>query len=329
MDIKIQTYLLTLWYHENYGTALQAYALQKAFEFIGITASHIVCSSFARDCAPLPYSSIRKLCRVTAGKHLILDFYDKVISHTDLIYTKNSLPTFSKNPIKIVLGSDQVWNPELYVQDSIFTLRHFPINTIKFTYAPSVGAYKLPHEIFNRIKAALSDMALISCRDSWLSRKMKGVVQREIPIVLDPTLLFDRAFWENEARYISSVGKNYVLLYRLGSRHDVLTYAKKVAAERRRTLIDMTEIMHLIGPREFVGIIRNADFVITDSFHGLAFARIFNRPVKAFYKHSGGAFASDNMRLKDLHELTGCPRRLYNSRRRSWSYLRKVVGYDN
>lgn len=327
MDVDIPTYLLTLWYHENHGTALQAYALQRAFERIGVNAIHLVCSSFSKALQPLPYAPIRELCQTSVRKRLILDFYDREIRHSDLIYTRRSLGRISNAPAKVVLGSDQVWNPSVLGDESMFTMELFPGNIRKFTYAPSVGTYMLSNEFKDRLKIALGNIELVSCRDSWLPSKFGQQLKREMPIVVDPTLLFNRTFWTNEATNIPHVGGRYVLLYKLGTRKDVVAYANRLAEKRCATVFDVMEKAEIIGPREFVGLMKNADFVVTDSFHGLIFSHIFKRPVKAFYKYSGGVSSFDNMRLRDLRELLGHPNMLRDRIRLSWAYLRKVAGH--
>lgn len=328
MDIDFQTYLLTLWYHENHGTALQAYALQRAFERIGVNAIHLVCSSFSKAFQPLPYASIRELCRTSTKKHPILDFYDREIRHSDLIYTRRSLGRMSNVKAKVVLGSDQVWNPSVLGYESIFTMALFPGTIRKFTYAPSVGTYMLSNEFKDRLKIVLRNFELLSCRDPWLPSKLGQKLKREMTVVVDPTLLFNRTFWANEAKDIPRFGGRYVLLYKLGTRKDVVAYANRLAEKRCATVFDLMEKAEIIGPHEFIGLVKNANFVVTDSFHGLIFSHIFKRPVKAFYKYSGGLLASDNVRLRDLRELLGHPKVLRGRIRLSWAYLRKVVGYD-
>lgn len=104
--------------------------------------------------------------------------------------------------------------------------------------------------------------------------------------MIDPTLLLDAAFWNRYTRPIKR--KKYVLVYQLHNDKRVGEYAKKVAEKKKLELIRISATLHQIAREgkfvwlpeigKFLSYIKNAECMVTDSFHGTAFAINFNTP---------------------------------------------------
>ena len=326
MDIRNNILILTLWYNANYGTALQAYALQKAFECLCLRALHIVCVSFLKGDNTFPYKVIRQICHADSFENKILDFYDNDIIHVEEIFTKESLYRLSSISSNLVLGSDQVWNPTILNENSIYTTIHFPKSFKKYIYGAGVGVKDITSEFKKLLRNNLQNFILCSCRDSWLPASLEIDNADKLSVVADPVLLFDASFWLKESRPVFSIKNHYVLLYRLGNRPEIESYAKEIANQQRLQLLDLSNIgMSTVGPREFLWLISNADYVVTDSYHGLLFSYVFNKTVKTFFKFDGGPLIQDNFRLQDASESLKDKDNFRKLVDNSWMYLKRIV----
>ena len=136
---------------------------------------------------------------------------------------------------------------------------------------------------------------------------------KESPIVVDPTILLGRQYWD-EIRGERIVDGNYIMCYFLGSNANHRVFAnnlKRKTGYKIVTLPHMDEIVEAdfgfgdlvpynIGPKEFINLISNASYVCTDSFHGTVFSVLYKRNFFTFDRYPNAKRDSTNSRLDSI-----------------------------
>jgi polysaccharide pyruvyl transferase WcaK-like protein len=183
----------------------------------------------------------------------------------------------------------------------------------KISYAASIGTEKISSEKQVYIEQYLQDFSAISVREKQSAQQLTRMLKRKVEWVLDPTLLQDTAFWERFCGNIKIPRGKYLLCYFLNDQPWYFDYAKELAnylglkmvliparaafATRKETWRRAT------GPKEFVSLIRGAEFVLTDSYHGSIFAMQFNKPFLHFKRFAENDPVCQNIRIHSLFSL--------------------------
>ncbi|MDI6711716.1 MAG: polysaccharide pyruvyl transferase family protein [Anaerosomatales bacterium] len=313
----------------NYGAVLQAYALQQSIERLGYQ-----CEIVDYQCQHLLRGS-RVLPQINAGPRTFLSG----VAHAPLKVTRHvlfrrfrsrhlrtSLRRYDAASISeanahfdtFVVGSDQVWNPALTGDDDTYLLAFCNDSKKKISYAASLGRSEFQPEHEDRYLRQLSSFDAISVRELDSSRYLSRVLKREVPCVLDPVFLLPTEEWIALSRS-SGLEKPYIFVYCLHE-ESVYRYAEHVrrltglpvvhVPPSLRTRVAGTRVL-AFSPEEFLGWIRNAAFVITDSFHALAFSVVFSRPFKAQMKL---AFPELNSRMSSLLSVLGLEEQVLSQR---------------
>lgn len=342
--------IITYFYYYNYGTMLQAYALQLVIDKLGkgeCDAEIIDCRFGEKDLTWLDILKIRsklffyyifeirKVIRRANGKRinskykakfsLRKQFFEKFLEE----YCHLSPKTYGRSdglylapPIYdiYVTGSDQTWSPKVGLRDSLF-LGFAPDEKVRAAYAPSIGVASYSGEEKQYVKEHLRKYQFVSCREKYGSDILKQLSPVPVETVLDPTLLVNSEEWR-EIAIKSSVEGKYILCYFIGDRKYYRGFAEQLSKQLNLPLVfipvsylDFSQNENLkweTGPREFLGLIDNAEVVLTDSFHGTIFSINFNKSFYSFIKHSGKK-AMDNMRIVDILERMNLLDRLKES----------------
>lgn len=237
----------------------------------------------------------------------------------------------------VYMGSDQIWNAHItkgidsnyYGEGNDFQARH------KVAYAISMGEFVPKRKQVETIKQYCNKIDAISAREKSVSQVIEKITNKSVEVVLDPTLMIEKEDWEKNARYVRH--KKYIVVYQLGENHYIWNDAVKYAEEHGCNIISLNEIgrkkrketttkiisAYAADPFEFVGIIRNAEFVFTDSFHGTCFSLIFRRE---FVTYLG---KKRNERIVDLLNSLGIAHRIveYESQMNR-TILKTKIQYD-
>lgn len=336
--------IITYHHYYNYGTVLQAYALQKAIENLGGYESEIIdfraYNEKKMSRMQLALLRLRRMGVYVKERERVYrlkkygsvfqekkPFFDvffkdflKVSEQTYQSYTE--LKSSKLDYDVYVTGSDQTWSPKIGLHPAMF-LRFAPASARKIAYAPSIGVAFLRKTESDQINYYLQQYDAISCRESIGQQVLSNCVKgKEIINVLDPTLLLTSDDW-NKLALPPKIKVPYILCYFIGDRPYYRTIAKQLSESLGLPLYyvpvswrDVGEGNNLLpqtGPREFLGLIRDARLVLTDSFHGTAFAINYRKTFYSFTKIEGGKSASDNSRLYDILSKTGLEDRLYDS----------------
>ena len=189
-----------------------------------------------------------------------------------------------------VVGSDQVWNPAASSSIEPYFLTFAPKNTKKFSYASSFGVATIPSGIQERMATLLGNIDTISVREDSGITLVKQLTGKDALLVVDPTLLLTKEEWNNYMKPYPSMPRHYVLIYQLSESNVIVDAAMKIGRERNMPVYRICKrsfrvekndgVINILdaGPAEFLSLIAKADYLVTNSFHGTAFAVNFNIP---------------------------------------------------
>lgn len=207
-----------------------------------------------------------------------------------------------------ITGSDQVWNPTIGIPLEPYFLT-FTDSNHKISYASSFGVAGLKESYKKMFKPWLSNYKAISCREKEGASIICEILDKKVPICLDPTLLIGTDYWKS-ILVLPTFSKPYLLIFFLkGLSKKVLNFCTKVASENNLEIIilgkaslQQTIKYHCVadaGPEEFIGWIKKAKIVITDSFHGLVFSMMLSN---CFYikLDNAGLGKSRNSRIETV-----------------------------
>jgi hypothetical protein len=188
-----------------------------------------------------------------------------------------------------ITGSDQVWNTTITngLQDA-YTLNFGNEKIIKISYAASVGKSDISSEEWINLKNKIEFLNAISVREESAKEQLQKVLDKKIEITLDPTLLLKKKDWD-EFSGERIVKEKYILVYAMENNPEVVkivnylsenTNLKVVHFDKKSKYNNPLRSFYVSGPKEFVNLIKNAELVVTNSFHGTVFSVIFE---KKFY----------------------------------------------
>lgn len=320
-------------HHEpNHGTLLQAYALAKAIENLGYKAEYISYEPFVRKNKFQkiiyyifhPIQLITKLFGRTEKS--TLDDYS-FFNTTDFINTKQEFTSFYEtmipktkityNPITIktikgysnfIVGSDQTWSPSRYKIGSIYFLDFLSKGIVKNSYAPSLGTINVPDSFQSVLKQKLTVFNHLSCREAINCELIKKLTNKDVTHVVDPTMLLTIQQWDTMVQEVQ-IPKKYILCYILGEKESISQFAEKLSQEAgipvyyivtRPLYLQKQHAINDIGPSHFIWLIKHAQYVITDSFHGTIFSMLYNKDFYSFTKRDNDDEANDNSRIWEL-----------------------------
>ena len=290
----------------NYGVYLQAYAMQRKVEDFGYDAEIIHYVKRTESGSSSSKSSkIKRLLLHPIKTKKIIDnkvmksgenfsrrsfafskFASKNFNLTRLCNDMNDAEEIAKKYDACVCGSDQIWNPVHTDCNPYYFLQFVPAEK-RIAYAPSVACETIPEKYLEDFKNYISSFSSISVRESSGASLVEKITGRKCENTVDPTLLYDKNFW-NEFAYPERLEKEpYVFCYFLGGTEIHKKALNKIEKELGKKIVISPfdyEINSLkkgekiyADIKEFLTLVRDADFVLTDSFHGMAFSVNFRK----------------------------------------------------
>lgn len=209
---------------------------------------------------------------------------DEVIDEYDLVF----------------VGSDQVWNTDFTIFNDLFFLPFIPKEK-RMCMAPSFGKEYLNDEFVEMFKEGLSNFKVLNVREEKGKELIYKLIGKEVYVLSDPTLLLKTKEWEAVADSKYTPKKPYILTYFLGN-------FPKEANDILVNLQSDYEIIHLdtpsfgksvpAGPQHFIDLIKNANLVLTNSFHATVFSILFERAYITFERKD--RYSSMNSRIETL-----------------------------
>lgn len=350
---------------QNYGTKLQAFAMQNIFSKLGYDVeiiSYVYVSTKKEKIRNL--LSIKKLSgRIKQRRQKKADFANpryaecvrlrnsafdsftnKYLPTTRNFVSLETLKSYSKKYDAVICGSDQIWLP-VHIKKGYYSLSFVPKGVRRIAYAPSFGISSIEKSDKKFYRDFLDKMDFLSCRELSGCEIIENTSGKKAQIVLDPTLMVDKNVWKKLCGDTPVIDEDYIFCYFLGTnpKHrqkakdlSKLTGCKIVALPHIDGYVDADEnyadfTLCDIGPERFVNLIKNAKYICTDSFHGSVFSTIFEKEFFVFERFSSSDKHSTNTRLCSLLsglELTD--RQLKNERLDAldWSVkIREKIDY--
>ena len=211
-------------------------------------------------------------------------------------------------------GSDQIWNPLFQNgKDPAFYL-DFVQRGLRASYAASFAVDKFPQELRDVTARYLRRFDHISVREASGLAILQSLGIQNAETVLDPVFLLDRAHWESMARLPAGLEQPYLLVYDFDASPAVRSLAENIARERDLRIYSVFDLPYaercfpLSGPLEFLGLVRRASFVLSNSFHATAFSAIFEREFAVVERTE-----KINTRMRDFTALLGVPERMLSA----------------
>ena len=320
-------------YTNNYGSCLQAFALYEKIKELGYSPILIryqkynpLSESKLSRFFKLPLTHIFSLVinrqRINKLKSAYNSFREKKFEFTEEIY----LPFCDKSVLEekfdaFVCGSDMMWC-EAFERDWEQYFLRFTDKSKRIAYAPSFGVNYISEENKERCKTYLSgfEASRLSCRDLSGVKMIKDTFCMNSHHVIDPTMLYSKKEWNkiigNDERLYE---KPYVLLYLFGGyqngRKDIIKQVKQWGIGEIKA-IDVRSKYHFnnlnVGPIEYVRAFRDAEYVITDTFHGLMFSLIFEKAFVVLTRNDGTHWGNYSDRMTAQLDMLGISERYHD-----------------
>ena len=323
---------LITYYGNNYGGCLQAYAMQRIIQTIGYDPRIIQVhtpligeknqkwiSLFRVLKNPIAYFRRRKYIKEDARNERFrsqaFDRYRNEFLNFDKSFTL-SCNDFKgvENYSIFVCGSDQIWNPNLYGVHPIWTMKFAPYGSKKIAYAPSLGISSIPEKFIADFQKNLKDFSYLSCRELEGANSLSEILGKDVDVVLDPTLLLTPEQWYEFARPVN-IKFPYIFCYLFGDYSYIAVIKDRVKKHFGLNVVclpyNLRELkaddykLYDITPNQFVWLIENATFVVTDSFHASVFSIKMGTPFVALKRTSDNDKKNMNSRLYTLLHTVG------------------------
>jgi len=304
----------------SYGARLQAIATQKAINKLGYNCEFIDYSNKWEVDSYKGKSLKNRIKNLLKRKDFWLkqafedyeSFYDGNVSkqkYTDIEKMKD---------VKydtLVAGSDQIWNAGITGTIDPVYLLDFGKSENRISYASSMGSHIINENELEVYRKCINRINRISVREEFAKNELKKVTQKEIEIVIDPTMLIKKEEWDGvikskEKRYENITKDQYILSFFVGGK--VESYSKELKQVKEKLKlpiynIQMSKIKHknidkpIAGATvsDFINLIKNAAFIVTDSFHGTVFSLLYQKNFLPL-KNKGNP-----IRVKELLEYLG------------------------
>ena len=276
---------ITLSYAYNYGQWLQMYALHQFLKQNHIETSILNYQPLWNNTS-LQIKSVRQVI-IALLRHIRENKFKKdsrkYLQMTSICRSAEELSR-REQPDVYIAGSDQIWNPSITCgYDDIFYL-HFPTTANKMFYGASIGLDNISEDTVQKMVARIDCNAIISVREQSLCNILQNDTGLQISHVLDPVFLLN----PQDYKKIIAPSKHcdYLLLYLMADDEKCYKLAKKIAREKKLKVIQVGKFKKRDGvdkayatlsPTEFLGLLFAADYIVTNSFHGTAFAILFRK----------------------------------------------------
>jgi len=308
---------IVTWYKNgNYGGSLQAFAMAKTLEKFGINPifiNHYHRNRLARTAKRLGFGMLYPQSAKSRNK--IFHFAKKRLPETKTMRGLEQMAAYARDLDAVICGSDQIWNSKSGA-NPIFFLQ-FASAEKRIAYAPSIGLPEIADEYLETFREYVSSIPHLSVRETYAAayiQEKTGIVPK---VVLDPTLLLEREEWlalasDRVCRERKLKKKGYILCYFLGDHHKYAPFVREMEKKTGYPVYYIStgkrdfKAKHLVcDPLEFAGLLGEAAYVLTDSFHGLVLSSTIGTPVAVFERFSQTDRYNENSRIYSIVELLG------------------------
>ncbi len=333
--------------NDNYGSMLQSYATQQMLRDYGIDYDLLIYKKkytpwFLLKSLPrgLNYVLLHEIHAMMAKKAFLKKhselsgavkkrreafaaFREKYFIAPQKVFVGyGELLEGAKQYNSFLSGSDQMWSP-VGLPSNFYNLMFTPDEATRISYASSFGVKEIPWFQITRTKRYLSRIQHISCRENSGKAIVRDLIQRDVPVVADPTFLYSSSQWLDMLPTEKKHEGQYIFSYLLGP-----DSASRREVERLKEITGLPVLsihqyldadfnfgdvsVEDAGPAEFVSLINNATYVCTDSFHGLVFSILLHKKFVVFNRYSETNKSSKNTRIESLCANLGLENRRFS-----------------
>lgn len=229
----------------------------------------------------------------------------------------------AKNYDMFLCGSDQLWLPH-NLGSHFYTLEFAPKDKPKIAYATSFGVDKIPWNLKKATEKYLKRFQYLSTREIAGQKIIYELTGKRVQVVCDPTLLFDADGWADVIPDKKVVNEPYVFCYFLGTNLEHRRLAQEFHYQTGLKIVSCPFLDNFVeediefgdiqmfdmDAADFVNLIRHAEYILTDSFHGSVFSILHHKKFMTFDRFLGGT-NSRNSRIDSLCTLLDLNERRY------------------
>lgn len=309
----------------NYGSALQTWALHQAMKKLDACPVLVdYCPDILADKDPLdPFKNMwdkddesKRMVELTLPaihvNYKKFDrFYHDRFNRTKKAYTSANFETVMDEVDAFVCGSDTIFCPDEFGFDDGYFANYPCMKGNSVAYAPSFGDPHFSDEDYMKLNERLQNFKAFGLREQMMVPYVRSHVTVPVEKVIDPTLLLT----QNDYDIIATeriVDKPYLLLYARRYNPKMEAYAEKVASENGWKIVDISlratnvEKGHLMfyeaGVEEFLSLVKHAEYIITNSFHGMIMSVQYRRPFVIFSREQCDTKISELLELFGLSD---------------------------
>ena len=360
--------VISCYFQHNYGSMLQALATQEILNTLGYSNETICIDGLKKEIhdAKMAYFKSRmlspdvikdklgfirlhftkKVNKELAGNVALRDrcFDAFSASHFHLSAAYGSFADLKKHCTDyaaFLVGSDQLWLPSNIAAD-YYTLSYVPDSVRKISYATSFGVSTLPAKQAESARKFLPRFDFLSVREKSGQKLIKNLTGLQAELVCDPTLLLRREQWMQFVDEEPRIKEKYIFCYFLGNNQLSRACAKYLSKRTGLKIVALQQLdMYIkddnqfadiapydVDPAGFVNLIKNAEYVCTDSFHGTVFSIIFRKRFFSFRRFIQKTTMSTNSRIDSLLGVLGAEQRIIESPRDFKQQIRQMIPYD-
>lgn len=336
--------LVTCYFKNNYGSMLQAYATKKFLdnnqienETINIDynkdfkkgkreyyLTQITNFKFIKNKSGMIKLKFQKKLNKELGKNIAIRNrkYKEFRREINLSRSNNNYIDLTNQAKElytdVVVGSDQLWLPVNVVSD-YYTLNWVPDDINKVSYSTSFGFSSIPKKYNEMYKKFLSRINHLSTREESGVKIIKDITNKDAKLVCDPTILLTKEEWQKEIKNEPIYKEKYILCYFLGNNIEHRKFAERLKEKAGYKIVSLNHSDEYVkysdtfcdyspfdvGPKEWINLIENAEYICTDSFHGTVFSILFNKKFFDFRRHNNKSKVSTNSRIDSLLDVAG------------------------
>lgn len=312
-----------LTYHNanNFGAALQAFALERYLIQNGIDCEYLdySCEKIEQRYRGKSVHNIRDIFKFILDSYRNKSFerFRKKIKISKEKYNRENIWQSNPKYDAFIVGSDQVWNYKLNGNDRTYLL-DFSTKP-RLSYASSLGMDHIDLEYQKIFFEHLKRFNSILVRETMAKNILQNLGVKNCDVALDPCFLMEDSFWVKMTKAI--IHDDYILYYAFSAENLQMfekRFSNRISHFRKCKLgggIKMKDffspfvsVKYTTGPLEFISLIKHAKLVVTDSFHATVFSIIFKTPFVTFYRNRPGKDA----RIRELLEISNLEEREFS-----------------
>ena len=305
--------------HENIGSNLQSYALLKTITDLGYSCEYINYSTIIKNKKNMFKTNIKlnidklrfflpkKIYKDISIRYSVYQFQKRYIKKSKR-YTERNI-TLTNNKYKMFLsGSDQIWAPNVF--DKNLMLSFANEEKYKASYASSIGLNSIPKELIKYYIDNLSKYSAISVREEQGKIILEEILNREVKVVLDPTLLLSNNEWRKLENVSAVTSNKYIFCYFLSENKKMREIVKELGKKHNLEIIIYSKYLsdkeycdkHIdfFGPYEWLAYVDLAQCIFTDSYHGVLLSLNLNKQFYCFKRFNDNDKLCQNSRLYQI-----------------------------